>query len=208
MNDITSKGWYAVVYMFVMTALFSSVLIGFSRSTRKRVEANQQLNLEKAVLSVLPIEIPSGLSNLQIHEVYVNQVTPPSSSTAGAYTFQKDGKIIAYAVPFAGKGFWAEIRGVMGISADLESILGVIFYEQSETPGLGAQITTPEFRDQFVGKKISPTDPAIKILPISESLGESQVHAITGATQTSTRLETLMNQDLQTWRDAMKTKGR
>ncbi len=207
MSGITGKGWYAVAYMFLLTALFSSVLIGFSRATRKQVEANQQLTLEKAVLTVLPLEIPPGASNLQIHELYVQQVTLPSPETAGAYTLRKDGKITAYAVPFAGQGFWAPIRGVMGIADDQRTILGVVFYEQSETPGLGAQITTTEFRSQFVGKTLSSAGPAIGIRPISESLGENQVHAVTGATQTSTRLEKLMNQGLQTWRDAMKQGG-
>ena len=44
------RPFFAVIYMFAVTAFFSAVLIGFARLTRDRVDANQQLAFEKAVL--------------------------------------------------------------------------------------------------------------------------------------------------------------
>ena len=38
-------------------------------------------------------------------------------------------------------GIWAPIRGVVGVSSDLKTVL--IAYEQNETPGLGARIAEP-----------------------------------------------------------------
>ena len=112
----------------------------------------------------------------------------------------QDGKPAAYALPIEGKGFWDTIRGVVGIAADRKTLTGISFYEQNETPGLGAEITQPKFRSQFPGKQISQTGKPLRILPVGSQLGPSDVHAVTGATQTSTRLEKFLDEALARWR--------
>ena len=196
------KPYFAVVYMFVLTAFFSILLIGFSRMTRHRVEANERLNFERAVVQAVPdIQYQS---NQQIQQIFAERFEKDDS--IGAYLYQKDGQLAGYVVPFSGKGFWDKIEGVIGIAADKKTITGVAFYEQKETPGLGARIDEDEFRKQFVGKKITDSTAPIGIVPSAQTLDENQVHAVTGATQTSIRLESLMNQDIRTWQDAMKGK--
>ena len=197
------RPWYPIVYMFVVTAAFSSVLIGLSRFTRSRVEANKQLAFERAVLQALPLELPARASSVELHRIFAESIRAPDESSAGAYTRVKDDRIAAYALPIRGRGFWDEIRGVIGIAPDRRTITGVAFYQQNETPGLGAQITTVEFRRQFVGKKIADSGQAFSIKPATAELGESDVHAVTGATQTSTRLETIISDDLGRWREKM-----
>lgn len=192
------KPYFAVVYMFVLTAFFSTLLIGFSRLTRDRVRSNEQLNFERAVVQAFPdIEIQS---NQQIHEIFTTQFQEDPQTEA--YLYRKDGRLQGYAVPFEGQGFWDKIRGVIGIAQDKQTITGVAFYEQKETPGLGARIDEEEFRKQFVGKKIEDSPEPIGIVPSSKSLEENEVHAVTGATQTSIRLETLMNQSIRAWLDS------
>ncbi|MHC5119399.1 MAG: hypothetical protein ACYSOH_05185, partial [Planctomycetota bacterium] len=62
------KPFCAVVYMFIVTAFFSAVLIGFARLTRDKVEANRQIAFEEAVLEVFPdIE---ARTNAQIHQIF------------------------------------------------------------------------------------------------------------------------------------------
>jgi Na+-transporting NADH:ubiquinone oxidoreductase subunit C len=116
----------------------------------------------------------------------------------------KGDSFIAYALPVEGPGFWAPIKGVIGIDADTKTITGISFYEQNETPGLGGEIVKSEFRDQFVGKKISETDVPIDMRAPTAELDESSVHAITGATQTSTRLGVFINVQLARWRELVK----
>ena len=48
------KKWFPIGYMFVATAFFSTIIIGFAEATRARVEANEKLAFEQAVLTVLP----------------------------------------------------------------------------------------------------------------------------------------------------------
>ena len=193
------KPYFAVVYMFVLTAFFSSLLIGFSRLTRQRVQANEQLNFERAVVQAFP-EIQYK-NNQQIHQIFTEQFVEKQSLKC--FLYYKNHQLAGYAVPFSGQGFWDKIEGVIGIAADKKTVTGVAFYEQKETPGLGARIDENEFREQFVGRKIENSPKPIGIVPPAQALNENQVHAVTGATQTSVRLETLMNRDIRVWLDAM-----
>ena len=198
------KPWFPVAYMFVITACFSSVLIGFSRLTRPRVLANEALAFERAVLEVFAdIDVPP---TPQIHERFT-ELFEKTDTAGGAYVYRKDGRIASYAVPVAGQGFWAPIRGVVGVSADLKTITGISFYDQTETPGLGARIVESSFREQFEGLRIGSRPRPIGIRPVSVTPADHEVHAITGATQTCVRLEKLINDDLSAWLEAMAEQG-
>lgn len=201
--SLKDKPYFAVVYMFFVTAFFSTILIGFSLITRQRVEVNEQLRFERAVLEAFP-EVHYQNAQ-QIHQIFTNRFEKDEQT--GAYVYREDGQVQGYAVPFAGQGFWDQIRGVIGIAPDRRTIKGLAFYEQNETPGLGARIDEDEFRQQFIGKKIEDSAEPIKIVRAPRTLGENEVHAVTGATQTSVRLEVLMNQDLRAWLDAMENRG-
>jgi len=198
--SLRDRPWYPVLYMFVVTAFFSTILIGFSRLTRDRVEVNQQVAFERAVLQVLPLDLPDKISPPEVHRLFVERIAAPTAESGGAYLLMQDGKPAAFALPVQGQGFWDMIRGVVGIGADRQTITGISFYEQNETPGLGAEIVQPPFRSQFPGKSIARTGKPLRILPVGTRLGPSDVHAVTGATQTSTRLERFLEEALTRWR--------
>ena len=201
---IRDKPWFSVLYMFCLTAFFSTIVIAFTRATGERVEANEMLAFERAVLSVLPGMYEQNLSKLELHRRFAESITTPDDSSGQAYTLKQNAKVIAYALPISGQGFWAPIQGVIGIGADKKTITGIAFYQQNETPGLGAEIAKPAFMEQFRDKVISSGDAPIKIKRPGAELGDNDVHAVTGATQTSTRLEKLINDELQNWLSQMK----
>jgi Na+-transporting NADH:ubiquinone oxidoreductase subunit C len=198
---MVQKLWFPVVYMFAITAFCSSIVIGFTQITSERVEANQKLSFEKAILAALPdlYDENEQISGLELHKRFTEKVSAPDEQTAGAYALKESGKIVAYALPLEGKGFWAPIKGVIGIRADKKTITGIYFYQQSETPGLGAEIAQPPFRNQFKGKIISVGEKPLTIARPDATLDQSSVHAVTGATQTSTRLEIIINDGLKEW---------
>ncbi len=202
--SIRDKAWYPILYMFVITLCLSAVLILFGSVTRQRVKDNERILYERAVLEALPIELSARISPAEIHKRYMNSIKDATESSAGALLYLEGDSLIAYALPIEGPGFWATIKGVIGIAADTRTLTGISFYEQNETPGLGGEIVKSEFRDQFVGKIISETDLPVEIRPASAELDESSVHAITGATQTSTRLGRFMNEQLARWRDLVR----
>lgn len=198
---ISERAWYSVVFMFIITLAVSTILIIFGSATRQRVEDNQRVAFRRAVLKALPVELPASLSPAQIHKIFADSVHVDSLQP-DVHEFRRNGSVVAYALPFEGPGFWAPIKGVVGIAADKKTLTGLAVYEQNETPGLGGEIVKPYFRDQFRGKRIGEGESPIDIRPVTDLLDEQSVHAITGATQTSQKLEILLNARLRVWRDA------
>jgi Na+-transporting NADH:ubiquinone oxidoreductase subunit C len=73
------------------------------------------------------------------------------------------------------------------LKADGNTVVGANFGHKSETPGLGAEITTPMFTDQFPGKKISEAGvfQSISVVKQGTSSGDYAVDGISGGTITS-----------------------
>jgi Na+-transporting NADH:ubiquinone oxidoreductase subunit C len=201
------KWWFPIFYMFVVTAFFSSVVIGLTQFTAERVAANDRIAFEESVLEVLPGLHVEDMTRLELHRTFVERVTEPNEQSAGAYTLRKNGRVIAYALPFSGRGFWAEIKGVIGIDSDCKTVNAIAFYQQNETPGLGAEITKPSFCEQFEGKVMAAGQRPIAFKRSGTELGPCDVHAVTGATQTCTRLEKIINTHLVEWRSHLEQRS-
>lgn len=60
----------------------------------------------------------------------------------------------AWAMPVYGKGLWGPLSGYLALAPDLSEVIGVTFDAPKETPGLGAEIMEPPFKQQWAGKKI------------------------------------------------------
>jgi len=101
-----------------------------------------------------------------------------------------------YIVPVEGKGLWGPIYGYVSFSDDMTSVYGTNFDHDGETPGLGAEINTDGFQEQFVGKKIF--DEAGRFISIAVVRGKAdpeslnEVDAISGGTITSKGLEAML----------------
>jgi Na+-transporting NADH:ubiquinone oxidoreductase subunit C len=63
-------------------------------------------------------------------------------------------KAAAIALPTQDFGLWSVCYGYLALDADAITVKGIIFYDQKETPGLGAEIEQDYFRNTFVGKKL------------------------------------------------------
>lgn len=200
---IKDKPWYPVVYMFCVTFFFSAIIIVLSAVTRDRVDANQRLAFEKAVLVALKIELPDDVSNIEMHDIYLEKIKEPTDSSGGAYIYHEGTEVKGYALPIAGQGFWDRIEAVIGIESDKQTMIAFSVYKQSETPGLGAEIAQLPFRRQFEGKKIAKIGVPFDIKPVTESADIHSVNAVTGATQTSVRLEKFMVEALKQWQQKM-----
>ena len=197
------KAWFPIVYMFLITAIPTALLIGLAHYTQPRVDANAQIAFDKAVImATLPATDPT-LRGLALHKLFVERINTQTNAAAGAYRLMDGDAVKAYAIPFAGKGFWDAIKGVIAVAPDRTTVVGFYVYEQSETPGLGAEISQPWFRAQFQNKTLAAGDLPITFRRRGEPLGPHDVEAVTGGTQTSVRLERLVNQACDQWRAAM-----
>lgn len=61
---------------------------------------------------------------------------------------------IGYVIPINGFGLWDAIYGYLAISTDGNTVIGISWYDQKETPGLGANIADAPWQNLFPGKRI------------------------------------------------------
>jgi Na+-transporting NADH:ubiquinone oxidoreductase subunit C len=59
-----------------------------------------------------------------------------------------------YVIPVNGFGLWDAIYGYLAISPDGNTVKGITWYDQKETPGLGANISESYWQNLFPGKHI------------------------------------------------------
>ena len=104
-----------------------------------------------------------------------------------------------------GAGLWGGIGGYLALDADKNTIFGVNFNHESETPGLGAEIVTEKFRHQFNGKHIKNAEGEVVSVAVLKSgklaEGQEQVDAISGATITSTGVSDMLLSNLGEYAD-------
>lgn len=117
------------------------------------------------------------------------------------FVCNKDGKT-SYIVPLVGTGLWGPIWGYMAIAADGATVEGATFDHKSETPGLGAEIATAAFQQQFVGLSNFENGEFTPIKAIKGGAPEGDKHgvdAISGGTITSNGLTKMIANTLQVY---------
>lgn len=91
-------------------------------------------------------------------------------------------------LPIRGQGLWGRMRGFFAVEGDGNTIVGITYYEHSETPGLGGEVENPRWQAQWEGKKVfgdeEDTVPDIRLVKGGAS-DETQIDALSGATLTS-----------------------
>ena len=106
---------------------------------------------------------------------------------------------MVYATDFAGPGLWGTIEGVIAVSSDLKTLVGIEIVSDNETPGLGARINEPWFKNQFRGESISSGTIAVTQTPGDGDLDKSNsiIDGVTGATRTSDSIEAIVNRVME-----------
>lgn len=89
-----------------------------------------------------------------IYKIYSN-VQP----TNGQNSQKQEQNVTGYVIPVNGMGLWDAIYGYLAIKPDGDTVIGISWYDQKETPGLGANIAEPEWQSQFPGKRIFQESP-------------------------------------------------
>lgn len=114
------------------------------------------------------------------------------------YRYEKDGKQ-GYVVPAQGVGLWGAVYANVALDADFNAIVGVTFSHDSETPGLGAEITSDSFKSEFIGKQILDENGKVVSVAVVKDADDSnphQVDAISGGTMTSNGVSAMLQCDL------------
>lgn len=89
------------------------------------------------------------------------------------------GKVEQIVLPMHGNGLWSVMYGFVSVKPDGNTLNGITYYEQGETPGLGGEIANPLWQQKFVGKKLynEQGDVAIRV---GKGAGADQNHGVDG----------------------------
>jgi Na+-transporting NADH:ubiquinone oxidoreductase subunit C len=196
-----TKRVLSVVYMFLITLFFASLVSAVKLMNDKRIERNQTIKLQSIILRVLQIPAPEQMPEQALSRLFADRVKEIDVQGKTLYVgYEADGRTIrGYALPVGGPGFWGPIQGMVGIAPDAAKVLGIAFIKHSETPGLGGRITESWFTDQFEDLPLFPIEGERNIFylkPEGTSRAANELDAITGATNTSSAVETFMNREL------------
>jgi Na+-transporting NADH:ubiquinone oxidoreductase subunit C len=177
--------------------------------------ANSEKMYEKYIKEAFAIDykgnkIP-GVDGFKIN-LEEEQRKPVEERKYPVFKAQKQSQTI-YIFPVRGKGLWGPIWGYVALKDDFNTIYGVTFDHKSETPGLGAQITTKKFQSEFVGKKIfDDMHKFTSVLVLKHGKADKnnphQVDGLSGATLTSRGVSNMLYNSLKAYENFFNKKNK
>ena len=192
----TNSNIYTFVYMTVVVIIVAVLLAVVSQALAPKQQANILLDKQKQILGALKVDY----TNADPAEVYMLLVCDTLRYGDKEVYVADINSDIKYILPLSGKGLWGGIGGYLALDEDKNTIYGVNFNHESETPGLGAKIVEPEFRSQFEGKHIRNAEGAVVSVAVlktgKHAEGQEQVDAISGATITSSGVSNMLKANL------------
>lgn len=184
---------YPIIFMSVITALFTFALAYLNYSTAERVAFLEDNDLRQKILYVFDIPLPSDDPE-EIEELFNKYIQEDDSTEPSVYYTEENGEITGYAIPTRGAGLWGTIDAYIGISSDFTTVLGLEFIKHEETPGLGGRISEPEFLEQF--RELDISSPIAEEYIIFNPAPGGNLDAISGATLTSQAVRNMVNIDI------------
>lgn len=219
---------YVIGFMIALGLAAAVVLTAANSVLDPMYEANKEREAKGNVLIALGIEgwdkarvssanIDDVKKAFRAHIVTVykgreygpDEELPPGAEPDFYVGYEQPGRktLIGYAFKITGPGFWDRISGYLAVDAAVETVIGITFYEDNETPGLGHKINDADWQEQWIGRSIykpGTDEPWLGIVPPGTELKANQVHAISGATETSGALQKFANSRLAAFVIAVK----
>lgn len=208
---------YIILYAVIISSVFTGGIMLVHQAAKGTIARNERVFLQRSIVELFFAD-QAKAEGEQIEKTFRTQITErpvsPGSDLSNPNTpryyfaFREQASPgdppFAVAIPVAGMGFWAEIRGYLAVDLDTQTCLGVVFTQHGETPGLGGRISEATFRDQFPGCDLTAPPAGVRWIyidkePVKDATDKRtgrHVDAISGATNTSTAVAHFLNADL------------
>lgn len=114
------------------------------------------------------------------------------------YMVEKDGQVETLILPVRGYGLWSTLHGFIAVKGDLNTVVGMGFYQHGETPGLGGEVDNPKWKGQWPGKTLFDESGKLAVQIVKGGVdpqspkAEHQVDGLAGATLTSKGVDNLL----------------
>ena len=183
---------YTIMYAALMVTLVAALLALASQGLKPRQLANIMAETQLTILRSVHLED-------QPYEKYITD-TVAGPQQLPLFICTLDDGTRKYIIPLEGKGLWGPLRGYLALNDDFRTIYGAVFDHDSETPGLGAEITTSFFSDPFRGKSLYSGDQFVSISVLKQGRSHNNPNAvdgISGGTLTSRGVENMIRESLK-----------
>jgi len=224
---------YTFIYAAIMVILVAAVLAFAAMALRPRQTKNIEVEKKQNILASVNIESNFETADAIYGEKIRNQYVINSNGemVEGEDAFKIDLKKekarpvderllpvfecqtesgLKYIFPLRGAGLWGPIWGFVSLDDDMSTIYGANFDHQGETPGLGAEISTDWFQQEFKGKQIFDNSGNLVSITITkpgqDAPEEHSVDGISGGTITSKGLEQMLLEDLNSYEEFLMKK--
>lgn len=222
----TNSNAYTLIYAAVLVIVVAFLLAFCYSALNEKKVTNQRIDKKSQILAA--INVVEDKANVEAaFEKYVKSDAIISAdgsvvkekggfdadfnnSTAEGlpvYICEVNGET-KYIIPMTGKGLWGGIWGYLGLKSDKNTIDGIYFGHESETPGLGAEISTEKFQSQFAGKHIkNAAGEAVSVAVLKKGKtaeGQEQVDAVTGATLTCNGVSAMLGEAVNKYKNYLK----
>lgn len=190
---------YVIVFITIISLVFGAAISAVHYLSLPTLEKNERMLRNRSISRAfnLNVEPPTAdaFESAVSKEISKKELKGPSG-TMQLYIKNSEPRDIGFV--FRGMGFWDEISGILVLSPDLDTIKSVEILDQKETPGLGARIAESWFKEQFNSILLDWKKPADKRLLFgSETANGKTINGITGATQTTTAFQRILNSELE-----------
>lgn len=170
-----------LVYVLTFTCLCASFgLAVVNTITEPRIAQQKKNERLSAIKSVLPAFDNDPMEDKK--ELIVGKDEEGNLLTKIFYLGKMKGEVVGVVVETEGEGFGGDISVIIGINPEGE-IMGIEVLDHLETPGLGARIELPEFKDQFRGKSLANSKLVDSSIAVVKDRGD--IDSLTGATISS-----------------------
>ena len=223
----TDSNAYTIIYAAVMVILVALGLSFTHQALSERQTKNVQIDKMQQILRSMKLEVSTEEAedryNNLITDAYLINIETGAKKESSAGTLPTDSAFMVnvadgnefpvyeaeidgekkYIIPMNGKGLWGPIWGYIAIDSDGKTVYGVDFGHDSETPGLGAEITHEPFRNQFVGKELfkDGSFKSIAVVKKGRTLSDRDyVDGISGGTITSQGVDAMIYDSIDNYK--------
>ena len=194
------KNVITMLYAIMLGVICAAIPTAVVMYTAPLRDANAKAEEIRNIFEVLEIKFDKHAKSADLVSQFGTDVKTETFGSTRVYVKPEgaDSAKRIVAVPFSGRGIWGPIKGFLSLEADYTTIHGISFYQQEETPGLGGEISSAQFRAKFRGKSIvdAAGKPGFHIRR-NGAHEQNVIDGISGATLTCKKVDALVN-DLAT----------
>lgn len=190
---------YSIVMVVIVAVLLSVAALGLAPRQQENMLNEKKTQIVKAlgedpattsydsvITKAVILDATGAVVSEDVKEVFAALNDLKASFAEGRYPlFVATSGVVA---PLYGAGLWGPIWGYIALDTDMNTVKGIVLDHAGETPGLGAEITTPKHQAMYPGKTVYEGEAIVGVTLKkggAEKGNPHQVDAITGGTKTS-----------------------